>query len=572
MLTRDKILTDVLVIGGGGAGARAALEAAEAGRNVILVDKGVFGKSGSTSYGVAEVAGFNVADGVVDPDDNPEEHYRDILTAALGTCDPKLSQIVAEEASAALRDLEKLGVVFEKDDAGKYLEVKGCFASRPRMHIIKGHGIPIIRALSKHLRRTETKILNQTRVIDLLVHDGICLGALCLDSRGDRFVIQAKSTILTAGGAGQIFRYTLNPPGITGDGYALGWRAGAKLINMEFMQAGIGMVYPFTSMLSAWLWEGRPQVYNEKKEAILIHYTPPGIEAEDCIYEKRKHMPFTSRDISRFVDIAIQKEMTGREKENGIVYLDFTSIALRLRGFPIDSDFRKMWKITKDWMLERGLDLTVTPFRIACFGHAINGGLLIDENGETSIKNLFAAGEVAGGPHGADRLGGNMLVTCQIYGQRAGKRAAQRAKEIKGQRINRLISKLAKNLAPEFNSRQTAEQPQRLQQIKDSIKDLLWRNYLVTKTERSLDKCIEGVNALQKKFPPERNSRNTALDIRNMLDTAQVMILAAKERRESRGSHYRADFPEPRPEWQQSIQLWKEGDTIKMATKNFSNL
>ncbi len=572
MAVQDRDFSDVLVVGGGGAGARAALEAAKTGLNVILVDKGEFGKSGSTSYGVAEVAGFNVADAVVDPNDNPEEHFKDILAAALGTCDPKLAQIVAEEAPAALEDLEKFGVVFEKRGTGKYLEVKGCFASRPRMHIIQGHGIPIIRALSEHLGRTGVKILNQTRVIDLLVHDGICLGGLCLDSEGNMLVIHAKSTILTAGGAGQIFRYTLNPPEITGDGYALGWRAGAKLINMEFMQSGVGMVRPFTSMLSAWLWEGRPRLYNEKKDNILISYTPQGISPEDCIYEKRKHMPFSSRDISRFVDIAIQSELTKREKENAIVYLDFTSLDSRLQEMPNNSDFLQMWEVTRNWMLERGLDLTATPFQVACFGHAINGGLLIDENGETTIHNLFAAGEVAGGPHGADRLGGNMLVTCQVFGRRAGHKAAQRAKETRSQRNGRLISKLVKGLAPKVNRQQVEERTQRLLEIKNSIKDLLWRNYLVVKTEDSLGKCIEGLNALLAEIQDERNWSRTLLDIVNMLDTAQVMVSAAKERRESRGSHYRADFPAPNPEWQQSIELWKESDIVKMATRNFSNL
>jgi succinate dehydrogenase/fumarate reductase flavoprotein subunit len=572
MAIGDKILTDVLVIGGGGAGARAALEAAKAGSEVILVDKGDFGKSGSTSHGVAEVAGFNVADAVIDPDDSTEEHFRDILAAALGTCHPKLAGIVAEEASTALRDLEEFGVAFEKADTGKYVEVKGCFASRPRMHIIKGHGIPIIRALSGQLGRTDVKILNQTRVIDLLVHDGICLGGLCLDSRGDRLVIQSKSTILTAGGAGQIFRYNLNPPEITGDGYALGWRAGAKLINMEFMQSGVGMVHPFTSMLSAWLWEGRPRLYNERNDDILIPYVPPGTSTEDCIYEKRKHMPFSSRDISRFVDIAIQAELTGREKENGRVYLDFTSVASRLQNLREDSDFRSMWRVTKDWMLDQGLDLTVTPFPVACFGHAINGGLLIDEHGETSIRNLFAAGGVAGGPHGADRLGGNMLVTCQIFGKRAGQRAAQRSKEARGQGNGRLISRLVKRLDPKNEPGQALERDRELLEVKKAIKDLLWRNYLVVKTGDSLDKCIEGINALREMTRDEKKLTGTLLDIRNMLETAQIMVLAAQERRESRGSHYRADFPAIDPQWQQSLQFWREGNQVKKEAKNFSNL
>jgi fumarate reductase (CoM/CoB) subunit A len=571
MEIRGKVLTDVLVIGGGGAGARAALEASKKGANVILVDKGEFGKSGSTSYGVAEVAGFNVADGAVDPDDNPEQHFQDIMAAALGTCDPKLARIVAEEAPLAIKDLESFGVVFEKNDNEKYVEVKGCFASRPRMHIIKEHGVPIIKSLSEQIKKTQVKIINQTRVMDLLVDNGVCFGAICLGSDGEFMVFEAKATILTAGGAGQIFRYTLNPPAITGDGYALGWRAGAKLINMEFMQSGVGIVDPFTSMLSAWLWEGKPRLYNDKKEEFLPSYIPKGVAPADCIQEKSKHMPFTSRDPSKYVDIAIQSELIRREKENGAIMLDFTSIESYLPGFSEKSNFLKMWRVTRDWMRERGLDLTTTPFRVACFGHAINGGLFIDENGETSIQNLFAAGEVAGGPHGADRLGGNMLVTCQVFGRRAGQSAAQRAENDTGHGHDSLITKILRGLSirPDSKRPDPKNKSQHMQELKNIIKDLLWRNFLVVKTEGSLNKCIEELNRLEAEFHNEAGVSNSFWDVKNMRDTARLMVWSALERQESRGSHYRADFSEMKPEGNQSLEIWRDRDNMKIARKNF---
>jgi fumarate reductase (CoM/CoB) subunit A len=569
MEIHEKIHTDVLVIGGGGAGARAALEAAKKGANVILVDKGDFGKSGSTSYGVAEVAGFNAADGAVDPEDNPEQHFQDIMTAALGTCDPKLARIVAEEAPLALKDLESFGVVFEKDDNKKYVEVKGCFASRPRMHIIKEHGIPIIKSLSEQIKKTQIKILNQTRVMELLVNNGACFGAICLGSDGEFVVLEAKSTILTAGGAGQIFRYTLNPPAITGDGYALGWRAGAKLINMEFMQSGVGIVHPFTSMLSAWLWEGKPRLYNDQKEEILLSYIPKGVSSADCIRAKSKHMPFSSRDLSKYVDIAIQGELTTREEQNGTAILDFTSIESYLPDISRESDFLKMWHVTRDWMRERGLDFTTTPFKVACFGHAINGGLFIDENGETSIQNLFAAGEVAGGPHGADRLGGNMLVTCQVFGRRAGQKAAQRAKENKRHGDDSFLTKCLNGLPIKLDSKSTNNENRQMQELKDTIKHLLWRNYLVIKSEGSLKKCIEGLNRLRGEFTNANGANNLFWDIKNMHDTARLMVSAALERQESRGSHYRADYPNLQPEGEQSLEIWKEGNHMRIARKTF---
>ena len=255
------IETDVLVIGGGGAGARAALEANRCGARVALTMKGKFGQSGATAFKAAETAGLNVADGTVDPDDDPGGHFRDIREAALGMCDERLACILAREALELTPFLESVGVKLESDEEG-LLTVAGCFASRSRMHILKGHGEPIVQALKREIQRSEIQVHDFITVTDLLVADGVCLGALALDGKGQWLVFSAKAVILATGGAGQLFAVTLSPPDITGDGYAMGYRCGADLMNLEFMQVGLGTLFPFKNLLHCWVWGLHPRLLN----------------------------------------------------------------------------------------------------------------------------------------------------------------------------------------------------------------------------------------------------------------------------------------------------------------------
>jgi len=215
--------TDVLIIGSGGAGCRAALEAHDSGARVTLVTKGGFGKSGTTAFRVADTAGYNMADGIVDPADNPKTHFEDIMRAALGMAYEELAWILAREAPSTASFLESLGVEFEKDPAtGGYIEVTGCFASRPRMHLLKDHGERVIRALIPAIRKREIAVVEQTAISRILVRNGQCAGAMGVDREGNPVVFRAKAVILASGGAGQLFKYTLTPKDITGDGYALG--------------------------------------------------------------------------------------------------------------------------------------------------------------------------------------------------------------------------------------------------------------------------------------------------------------------------------------------------------------
>jgi L-aspartate oxidase len=212
--------------------------------------------------------------------------------------------------------------------------------------------------------------------------------------------------ILTTGGAGQVFERNLNPSDVTGDGYALGFEAGAKLINMEFMQAGIGISHPATCLLNAYIWSGMPRVTDRDGREFLKEKMPTGVTLEQVMTDHSNHFPFSTSDRSYLLESLIQEHLLeGKGTNEGGVYMDLTNYSDEyVSQLPEDSGIRKMWPIARDYYLSRGVDVLREPVQIACFAHAINGGLLIDGNSMTTLPGLFAAGETAGGGTGP-RLG-----------------------------------------------------------------------------------------------------------------------------------------------------------------------
>lgn len=551
--------TDVLVIGGGGAGVRAALEAHANGANTLLVTKGKLGASGTTSFEVAETAGYNAADGCV-PSDSPEQHYQDIVNAALGTCDKKLAKILAQEAPLSLAELESWGVPFEKKGE-KHLVVEGCFASQPRMHIIKRHSKPILEILVNRLRSTSIKILEDVMVVDLLIKDNTCFGALLIDSNGKFILVQAAAVILASGGGGQLFKLNLNPKDITADGYSIALRAGAEIINMEFMQAGLGLVYPNQNILNCWVWFLYPKLINSRGEEFLSKYLPAGVDPIDCMNDKAHHFPFSTRDLSKYIEYAIIKEINlGNTGPHGGVYLDFCSVDLT----HVSPDFKTMWQTTKNWFKNLGVDPDTQTLEIAPFGHAINGGLKVGTNCESTVKNLFAAGEVAGGPHGADRLGGNMILGCQVFGKLAGRAAAESIVPMSNH-----LSKVDDFSFEALRGIHDSQGKLNPLNIKEQIQNLMSANYLIVRNEQGLNALISQIQQLITQIDTEGFKINSALDMiqalecRNMLETALVMGESALIRNESRGSHFREDSTSTKPEFEYIISFQKFNKDLK---------
>jgi succinate dehydrogenase/fumarate reductase flavoprotein subunit len=556
-MTHNTVSAEVLVIGGGGMAGRAAIEASRQGARVAMVMKGEFGKSGTSAARVAEAAGYNVADGLVDSEDSPEEHFKDILAAAAGMCDERLAHIVAADAPETLRELERMGVPFHMD-GDRYLEVVGCFATHPRMHIIPGHAEPIVAAQRREVLALGVPVHEHTMITSLLVQDGSCVGAIGLNARGEMTVFQAGTTVLGTGGAGKLFLHNLNPPDITGDGYALGYRAGAELVNMEFMQAGPSIVHPVHNTLNAWLLALHPRLTNARGEEFLDRYLPPDRFKHQCLEARSTHYPFSVSDGSLYFDIAIQKELTGgRGTAHGGVFLDLSGCRLEdLPDTPRALDVGRLYGITREYIQKSyGVDITLHPIEVAIIGHAINGGLRIEPSAETTLHCLYAGGESAGGPHGADRLGGNMNLTCQVFGRRAGRSAAARARQ-------RGVPCASESLIAAEKERLAHLQAQRGNlgpgQLKRWIQECMWRHLLVVRSDASLRACLREVERLRGRMR-EINVDGPGqlmglLEAESLLSVAEIMARAALRRTESRGSHYREDYEHrDDAQWEKSI-------------------
>jgi fumarate reductase (CoM/CoB) subunit A len=534
-----RYVTDVLVIGFGGAGLRAALEAARSGARVLLIGKGGFTEGGATGYGANEVAGFNVGDGIADPGDTPGEHYRDIMEAAQGAANPVLARILAEQAPAAYAELQSWGLRCLESN-GVPVVIRGCFASRSRMHMIPDHGKPILSALRSQLGEHGYGTLERHVVTNLLVADGRCHGVLALDPRERPVLVTAGAVVLAAGGGGQLFVPNLYPMDITGDAYALAYRAGATLVNMEFMQAGLGVVVPGgrPRLLNSWMWRMRPGIVDERGRDLL------GLRACDVdrCYADKSHFPFSAVDSARHIEITVKK--AGRAER---VFLDFTRAA---GDEPADPQLRALWRTSVEWYVQHGVDIRDRPVEVTCVGHAVNGGVEIDAEGRTDLPGLFAAGECAGGPHGADRLGGNMLLACQVFGSIAGRSAARFAMDSAAP--GAAAGAELPEVEPSGGAGFTCEC---IGHLRAKLQESVSADYLVVKDAASLERCEQTINSIEARLAePEASAAGTGslralAELRSLLATARCMVASARFREESRGAHFREDYPDPRPGW-----------------------
>lgn len=574
MLTRgaiEAIDADVVVVGGGGAGLRAAYDAASAGARTVLILKGRLTASGATAFGVAELAGFSVPDGAGDPLDSPEVLFADIMRVGQGCSDPRLVRVLADEAICAASDLERWGVEFVPDPkTGKPLVAMGDFASRPRNRKIYHHGKPITVALKNEIQKLGVTVIERAAVLGLLRSDQGVDGVLGLTAEGKLLRINAGATVLATGGAGQLFERSLSPPDITGDGYAFGYRAGAELVNMEFMQAGFGTIKPALNMIMTWFWAFNPKFIDRDGKPVLGDVLPAGITSQQVMKAKVKHYPFSASDDSKWLEIGAKKAIdAGRVTEIGGFRLDLRDVDESV--LEPGSDLAVMWPITKQWLLKKRVDVTREPLEIGLFGHAINGGLVISEHCETTVPGLFAVGETAGGPYGADRLGGNMLLNTQVFGKRAGRRAAEFGRTRKSARPGEAA-------LPETNVLFGANGDIPAREALRRIKATMNQGVLVVRNERGLARAQDELDELRADIVSGRFQANDVMQVTdlseaiNLLDVGTLMIAAARLRKETRGSHYREDYPRTDAQWAHPVMIRKTAHGPEAAAGQFADV
>ena len=537
--TSEILTTDVLVIGGGMAGCRAAIAAADYGGSVVLATKMPLNNGGASTFPVAEMAGYNAGDPDIPGD--VEKHYEDIVNAGQGMANPLLARILAENAPGTIAELEKWGVVFEKEGDGYYI-FKSCFATSPRTHVIRGHGEPIVKAMSGQIQlRSNITVADDLTVLELDVRDGRCCGAWAIKTDGTFVHISAGAVVIASGGATQVFTRNLNPKDVSGDGYALAYDAGAELINMEFMQSGIGFSHPIVNMFNGYIWAAHPKLHNNLNEQFLGKYLPKGMTQEHVMDEHRRHFPFSSSDDSKYLEVGIQKEIrAGGGSPNRGIYADLRHLTDDyIRSINDDCGLHHMWYIARDYMREKGVDLNSQIVEIAVFAHAINGGVNIDESASSTLPGLYAAGEAAGGPHGADRLGGNMMVTCQVFGKIAGENAAKWAAQNKAATYS--------NMQPSEKIMQILHKRLDNEILIKELQEINQNNLLVCRSEESLSRVLQFTEDAAHELETAKTQDGVDTDnfrLYAMLLSSRLMAKAALQRKESRGSHFREDYPQ----------------------------
>jgi len=535
---RETVQTDVLVIGGGGAGSRAAYEAKRfhPRLDVTMAVEGKWGKTGSTVWVASEALGINAPINSAEDGDSPEIFLKDIIETGLGTANPDLVKIIADESTDRIYELVDLGASFDTLD-GKFVQKKlsGCTKARS---LTRGGqtGVEIVNALRNASLEKGVNVIEGVRILDLIVRDGEVWGARGI-KQGRQVDISAKAVIMACGGAGALFPHTVTHTSLRGDGYAMACRAGAMLSGMEFIQIGPGVVYPSMHfIIHSHMWRFSPRLRNRLGEEFLDNYLPPGISRDEVLSLKAMSFPFSVRTDARYVDIAISKEMlAGRGTEHGGVFFDVQHV--------LQQDLRDKAPITYQTFLDAGIDLSRDEIEIAPLVQSLNGGIKIDENAATTVPGLFAAGEASGGVHGADRPGGNNLADSQVFGYRGGQAAARFAVERSG------------DLIP-------AESGQILS-IDSGTDDKLEDIYSAIDAALMVVRNKENLEVLLNKIDLYHDNCDT-LDAAtaNVLLVAEMIAKSALLREESRGIHYREDFPETNKSYSRAtlVRRDKEGE------------
>jgi succinate dehydrogenase / fumarate reductase flavoprotein subunit len=534
-------VANVLVIGTGAAGLRAAIAADRAGSEVVVIGK----RRREDAHTVLAAGGINAALGTVDPQDSWQQHYADTLREGYFLADPRVVELLAREAPAAVLELAEWGAPFARTPDGR-LDQRFFGAHRWRRTCYAGDwtGRAVLRTLAAKVAELGITVIDDRYVSQLLVSDGTCFGALAFDlETGQRTVFLADAVVLAAGGHTRIWRRSSSRRDEnTGDGMYLALRAGCRLADMELVQFHpTGMVAPEeaagTLVTEAVRGEGG-QLKNALGERFMARYDP-------------ERMELSARDrvaLANYTEIA-----QGRGGPNGGVFLDITHLGK-------DHILERLPRMYRQFLEYQMLDISQQPMEVAPTAHYSMGGVVVDpETHATDVAGLYAAGEVTAGLHGANRLGGNSLAETVVFGRRAGEAAAaysaSRDMQLRARDVVRAADQeLSGFIRP---GRQFARPLQR------ALRDTMWETCGVVRDQAGLQRGLDRVAELRELArdvdvrPSSEGYADLAhaLDLHGSLAAAEATLLAALARRESRGAHQRRDHPELSPQLRVNFRI-----------------
>jgi succinate dehydrogenase/fumarate reductase flavoprotein subunit len=549
-ITKKKVSTDVLIVGAGGAGTRAAIASAGGGAKTIITAKDLFGHSGCTPVAKGGYGGMQGH-----PGDDWKVHFQDTVRGGGALNNQKLVEILTKNARTRLLELEEWGAAFDRNEKSEIYLRKFGGHTQPRS-AISGDvtGREMMWALKRKCWQNELiEVMDETYITQLLVTDGRIAGAMGVSlATGEIFVFECPVVILANGGSGRLWPITFSTKGKCGDGLRLAYEAGAELVDMEFFQIHpTGWKWPpavIGRVISEGVRADGGQLLNKNLERFMSKYDPEKLE-------------LACRD---YVSRCVYKEVTeGRGTEHGGVWLSVTHLP--------KSHIERRIAAVMETGLVAGVDIRFRAFEVFPEHHYQNGGVKIDEYARTAVEGLYTAGEVAGGVHGGNRLGTNSLSDLLVFGMIAGENGAQYVKN---------------NRPPKIEEHQVEEETKKILRplekkggispyfLSKKLHDVMWEELHIERTEKGLERCLRVTADVVKHFadvsvPGDSLRYNdawvTAMEVRARMLVGEIMTRASLYRTESRSALFRTEYPQiDRANWDMNLVVKKEDGKVKL--------
>jgi succinate dehydrogenase / fumarate reductase flavoprotein subunit len=554
---------DVLVIGAGGAGLRAAIEASASGARVGLVCKSLLGKA----HTVMAEGGIAASLATVNSSDNWRVHFADTMRGGQYVNNWKMAELHAKEAPACVQELEAWGAVFDRTNDGRILQRNFGGHRYPRLaHVGDRTGLEMIRTLQDHGIHQGIEVHMETTIVTLIKDDGRVAGAFGYTRERGRFLLfRARAVVLATGGIGRAYKINSNSWEYTGDGHSLAYHAGADLMDMEFVQFHpTGMIWP-PSVRGILVTEGvrgeggvlrnsegRRFMFDDIPEAYRHQTADNELEGwHYCQGEKSARRPpelLTRDHVARCI---VREIKAGRGSPHGGVFLDISWIKEKIPNAP-EHIKKKLPSMYHQFKQLADIDITAEPMEVGPTTHYIMGGVRVDAESQMStVPGLFAAGECAAGLHGANRLGGNSLSDLLVFGKRAGRFAAQFAKGHGQTKVDEdQVQSAARKALEPFERANSSHDEGNAFQIQHQLQEKMQELVGIVRNESELQQGLAEVQKFQqraRKITVNGNREynpgwHTAMDLNNLLTVSEAITRSAIERKESRGGHFREDF------------------------------